>query len=144
MSTNTIERLTTTQVQAEVERFWNAFTNKSTEALTRFYGPESTVFGSSSLRSEPGRLAAARRQREYFHSQASIRVHLGPIEVTMLGDSIAVASYTFQFRAERIAGAMGKTVAEEIRHGRATQVFALDAGGNLRIVHEHLSAVEKS
>lgn len=143
MSTNTIERLTVTQVQAEVERFWNAFTNKSAAILTQFYGPESTVFGSASLRSEPGRLAAARRQREYFHPQASIRVHLGPIEVTVLGETIAVASYTFQFRAERIAGAMGKTLAEEIRNGRATQVFTLDGENKLRIVHEHLSAVEK-
>ena len=143
MPTNATERLTVTQVQAEVERFWNAFTSKSAALLTQFYGPESTVFGSASLRSEPGRLAAARRQREYFHPQASIRVQLGPIEVTMLGESVAVASYTFQFRAERVAGAMGKTVSEEIRNGRATQIFALGDGSNLRIVHEHLSAVEK-
>jgi ketosteroid isomerase-like protein len=38
---------------------------------------------------------------------------------------------------------MGKTAEETIDNGRATQVFALDPSGELRIVHEHLSVPEK-
>jgi ketosteroid isomerase-like protein len=55
----------------------------------------------------------------------------------MLEDSAAVASYTFQFHAVRTT-ATGK-MEENIRHGRATQVFGYDPDGKLRIFHEHFS-----
>lgn len=63
------------------------------------------------------------------------------IEVVMIGDTGAVASYNFQFHANR-AGAMGKTEEEDIKNGRATQVFMLDPDDKLRIVHEHLSSLD--
>jgi ketosteroid isomerase-like protein len=137
-------KITSEQVKAEVGRFWNAFTSKQLEALTDLYAAEATVFGSSATRPEPGRLATARREREYFHPQTTVRVTLGPIDVTLLGDIAAVASYTFQFHASKIKSVLGGSADEEIKHGRASQVFLLDHDGKLRIVHEHLSAVEKA
>jgi len=135
-------KLTQDEVQAEVRRFWSIFAGKSPEGLKGFYAGESSVFGSSSTRAEPGSLAAARRQREYFTPQTTMKVQLGAIEVVMLGESSAVASYTFQFHATKVAGLLGKGQEEDIQQGRATQVFARDVEGKLRIVHEHLSTVD--
>jgi ketosteroid isomerase-like protein len=124
-------------VRAEVGRFWSAFLGKHGEELSGFYASESSVFGSLSHRPEPGRLAAARRIREYFGRLCVLRSHTGPIEVIMLGDSAAVASYIFEFHAEMNATVAGKP--EHILQGRCTQVFALDTDGQLKIFHEHMS-----
>ncbi len=128
------------QIKGEVQRYWSTFTLKDAAQLTDFYSPEATVFGSVTPRSEPGRLAAARREREYFRARTALRAQPGVIDVVILGDSAAVASYTFQFHAQR-ADAAGENIEEDIRNGRATQVFAHDPDGNLRIVHEHFSVV---
>jgi len=126
-------------VRAEVTRFWNAFTTKSLETLEDFYAHESSVFGSLSHRPEPGRLAAKRRQREYFGPDSILRSQLGLVDVVMLSESSAVACYTFQFHATKLA-ASGPRVEEHIGNGRATQVFAVDPGDKkIRIYHEHLS-----
>jgi len=135
-------KVTVDEVQAEVRRFWSVFAGKSPEGLKGFYAGESSVFGSRSTRSEPGSLAAARRQREYFTPQTTMKVQLGAIEVVMLGEEAAVASYTFQFHATKVANLLGKGQEEDIRQGRATQVFTRDVEGKLRIVHEHLSTVD--
>ncbi len=130
--------MTAEQIKTEIGRFWNLFTSKSADGLEDFYAHEASVFGSSATRPEPGRLAATRRKREYFHPQTSVSVILGPVDVLIIGD-VAIASYTFKLHASKVSGAMGKNVNEEIENGRATQVFAADADGRLRIVHEHLS-----
>jgi ketosteroid isomerase-like protein len=124
-------------VRSEVARFWNAFSAKNVEVLEDFYAHESVGFGSSSTRSEPGRLSATRRQREYFASSSPIRAQISQIDVVMVGESAAVASYSFEFHATR-STATGKSE-ENIRNGRATQVFAFDPDGRLRIFHEHFS-----
>lgn len=131
--------LTPETVRAEIARFWNAFTSKSPEILQEFYAHESTCFGSASNRPEPGRLAATRRKREYFNPQSTLRAQIGEVEVLMLGDRAAVASYTFQFHATKVFSAAGKANEEHIHSGRATQVFAVDQEGVPRIVHEHFS-----
>jgi ketosteroid isomerase-like protein len=131
------------QVQAEVARFWSAFTSKSVEALEDFYAHESTVFGTTSSRPEPGRLAAIRRQREYFHPQTTLRVQTSPVDVLMIGEGAAIASYTFQFHASRAKIGVEKSSEEHVIHGRATQIFMIDADGRPRIVHEHLSVIHK-
>ncbi len=132
------------RVRAEVARYWGAFTAKSADAVEGFYLPESTVFSSSASRAEPGRLAATRRKREYFGPQSRVRVQTGFIEVQPIGENAAVASYTFQFHATHVAGALGKTVEENIEHGRATQVYVQQPDGSLCILHEHLSFVAKA
>ena len=71
-----------------------------------------------------------------------MKVQLGAIEVVVLGESAAVASYTFQFHASKVANLLGKAAEEDIQQGRATQVFTRDVEGKLRIVHEHLSTVD--
>lgn len=138
-------KLTTDLIRAEVVRFWKVFCDKDSISLAEFYAPESTVFGSASPRSEPGRLAATRRQREYFGAHSTLKAHTGVIEVLILGDgAAAVADYTFEFSASKVMTALGGVTEESIRHGRATQVFAYDPDGKLRIVHEHLSHVDKT
>lgn len=124
-------------VRSEVTRFWNAFSSKQVEVLEEFYASESVGFGSSSTRSEPGRLSATRRQREYFGSSTPIRTHVSFVDVVMIDELAAIASYTFEFHATRTT-ASGKTE-EHIRNGRATQVFAFATDGRLRIMHEHFS-----
>ncbi len=125
-------------VRNEVARFWNAFSSKDAETLEEFYAHESVGFGSGSTRSEPGRLAATRRKREYFMSSGTIRTQVSPIDVVMVGDNAAVATYTFQFHATRTNSMMGNED-EHIKNGRATQVFGFDQDGNVRIFHEHFS-----
>jgi ketosteroid isomerase-like protein len=123
-------------VRNEVTRFWNAFSSKQVEVLEDFYAPESVGFGSSSTRSEPGRLSATRRQREYFGSSSPIKSVISPVDVVMIDQQAAIASYTFEFQAMRTT-ATGKK--EENLKCRATQVFAFDPDGRLRIMHEHFS-----
>lgn len=139
-----MQKLTADQIRAEVQRFWNAFAGKDAQALAEFYAHESSVFGSSATRSEPGRLAATRRQREYFGAHSTVKATLGVIDVVVLADgAAAVAAYTFQFHASKVMTALGSTAEESIRNGRATQVFAFDPDGKLRIFHEHLSTPDK-
>lgn len=128
-------------VRAEVARFWAAFSAKSAEVVESFYLPEAVVFASTTTRTEPGRLAATRRKREYFHSAALIRVQVGMVDVLPIGDDAAVACYTFKFHAEHVAGALGKNVEENIEHGRVTQVFVRQEDGRLCILHEHISII---
>jgi ketosteroid isomerase-like protein len=142
MNTGT-SSMTVEQVKAEVHRFWNVFMEKAADAHAAFYAPVSSVFSSVTARPEPGRLAAARRQREYFHVASTIRVTIGNIDVVLLGETAAVASYTFEFHATKVAGSFSQTAEEEIKNGRATHVFELDTDGKPRIVHEHLSSVDK-
>jgi ketosteroid isomerase-like protein len=131
--------LTAENVRAEVTRFWNAFTSKSIDALEDFYAHQSSVFGSVSNRPEPGRLAAKRREREYFQAESLLRYQLGNVDVVLLSDASAVACYTFQFHATKLSGS-AKRIEEHIGNGRATQVFAFDpADQKIRIYHEHLS-----
>ena len=136
-------KLTAEQVRGEVLRFWNVFMEKNADALMNFYAPDSSVFSSVSARVEPGRLAAARREREYFHAKSTIRSTTGNVEVIMLGESAAVADYTFTFHATKVGGGMSAASEEDIKQGRATQVFRLDPDGRALIVHEHLSAIDK-
>lgn len=138
-----VAKITPEQVREAVKRFWSIMSSKRADQLAEVYAHESTVFSSTGARPEPGRLAAARRQREYFQPLTTVTTSLGMIEVALLGDSAAVASYTFQFHASRVATAKGGVAEEIIEHGRGTQVFQLDADGNLHIVAEHLSSVDK-
>ncbi|MGB6899553.1 MAG: hypothetical protein WBE12_13215, partial [Candidatus Acidiferrum sp.] len=106
--------------------------------LNDFYGPGSTVFQIAMARSEPGRLGAMRRSREYFSPDTRMELKLSPIDVVLCGSDAGVASYTFQFQATgRDVG--GKRMAEKLETVRATHVMHRDASGKLRIAHEHFS-----
>jgi ketosteroid isomerase-like protein len=133
-------RVTQDQVRAEVSRFWNLFVSKSPALLEDFYAADATVFATSSRRAEPGRLAVARRRREYFDRQTSVRVQVGDVEVQLIDEFGAIASYTFQFHASRVTKGLGNSIEERLSPGRATQVFVVDSENQLRILHEHFSA----
>lgn len=124
-------------IRAEVAQFWNAFSSKDAARLEEFYAHESVGFGSVSTRSEPGRLAATRRKREYFANSGVIRTQVSLIDVVMLSEHAGIACYTFQFHAMRTSSAGNQD--EHITNGRATQVFGFDPDGNIRIYHEHFS-----
>jgi ketosteroid isomerase-like protein len=136
-------KLTAEQIRGEVLRFWNVFMEKNADALMNFYAPDSSVFSSISSRVEPGRLAAARRQREYFHAKSTVRSTTGNVEVILVSDTAAVANYNFTFHATKVAAGAGGSAEEDIKQGRATQVFRLEPDGKVLIVHEHLSSVDK-
>jgi ketosteroid isomerase-like protein len=128
------------QVRDEVRRLWSAFGAKDSRTLQRFYAAGATVFNSSSSRQELGAVSAARRNREYFQAQTTIRVRIGDIHVDLIGEhgDVAVASYVFQFHARNMVTASG-VVDEDIQLGRATHVFTRGEDGGLQVLHEHLS-----
>src|SRR5580692_12346507 len=130
-------KLTADDVRKAVELFWATFLAKSEEELNDFYAPGSTVFQVAMARSEPGRLGAMRRSREYFRPDTRMDLKLGPIEIAMIGADAAVATYTFQFEATGRDLGGGKRVEEKLEIVRATHVFQRDAKGKLLIVHEH-------
>jgi hypothetical protein len=123
-----VAKLTAEDVRRAIELFWSTFLAKSEEELNDFYAP----------RSEPGRLGAMRRSREYFSPDTRMELKLSPIDVVMCGNDAGVASYTFQFQATgRDVG--GKRMAEKLETVRATHVMHRDASGKVRIAHEHFS-----
>jgi ketosteroid isomerase-like protein len=131
-------RLTAEDVRKAIQLFWTTFLAKSEQQLNDFYSAESTVFQIAMGRSEPGRLGAMRRAREYFNSDTRMDLKLSPIDVVLCGTDTDVASYTFQFQASgRDVG--GKRIAEKLETVRATHVMHRDGSGKLRIAHEHFS-----
>jgi ketosteroid isomerase-like protein len=132
------EKVTADDVRKAVERFWAAFLAKSEEELNDFYGSGSTVFQVAMGRSEPGRLGAMRRSREYFSPDTRMELRLSPIDVVLCGAEAGIASYTFQFQATG-RDIAGKRTEEKLEIVRATHVMHRDASGKLRIAHEHFS-----
>jgi ketosteroid isomerase-like protein len=131
-------KLTADDVRKAVELFWAAFLAKSENELNDFYAMGSTVFQVAMGRSEPGRLGAMRRSREYFNPDTRMELKLSPIDVVMCGDDAGIASYTFQFQATG-RDLAGKRTEEKLDTVRATHVMHRDASGKLRIAHEHFS-----
>lgn len=134
-----LEKLTAEDVRKAVQLFWSTFLAKSEEELNNFYASGSTAFQIAMARSEPGRLAAMRRSREYFNADTRMELKLSPIDVVMCGDDAAVASYTFQFQATGRELGGGKRAEEKLETVRATHVLHRDGSGKLKIAHEHFS-----
>jgi ketosteroid isomerase-like protein len=132
-------KLTAEDIRKGVELFWSTFLSKAEDELNNFYAPGSTVFQIAMARSEPGRLGAMRRSREYFKPDTRMELKLSPIDVAMCGEDAGVASYTFQFQATGRDLGGGKRAEEKLETVRATHVLHRDASGKLRIAHEHFS-----
>jgi ketosteroid isomerase-like protein len=132
-------KLTADDVRKTIELFWTTFLAKSEEALSDFYSPTSTVFQIAMARSEPGRLGAMRRSREYFKPETRMELKLSPIDIVLCGNDAGVASYTFQFQATGRDLGSGKRAEEKLETVRATHVLHRDSSGKLRIAHEHFS-----
>lgn len=126
-----------------MRRVWELFASKKIDQWQSFYADVTSVFGTASKRPEPARLAVLRRQREYLTSVTKVVVHVGKVDVEIIGPDCAVAAYTMQLDAEQIArlsAAGQKDHQEHLENARVTHVFQRDSDGRLRIVHEHISA----
>jgi ketosteroid isomerase-like protein len=134
-----LEKVTNEEVRKAVELFWSTFMAKSEDLLHSYYAPGSTVFQIAMGRSEPGRLGAMRRSREYFGLDTRMELKLGPIDVVLIGGDAGVASYTFSFQATGRDVGGGKRGEEKLDLVRATHVFQRDAQGKMHILHEHFS-----
>lgn len=133
-----MERISPDQVRAHVEKFWHILSGRSREPFEEMYAPEATVISGKAKKSERPQLSITRRKREIAEQPREASVELGPIDVEVLGDDVAIASYTYTFL--RIRKRDGGEVRRHTRYGRATHVFQRSARGTLLIVHEHLSA----
>jgi ketosteroid isomerase-like protein len=140
---NSTHNLTASEVESAVRRVWELFASKKIDQWQSFYADVASVFGTASKRPEPARLVVLRRQREYLTNATKVRVHVGKVDVEVIGPDCAVAAYTMQLDAEQIAklSAAGQREHEEhLETARVTHVFQRDSDGSLRIVHEHISA----
>ena len=136
------KELSVSSVRDLVRDFWRALLHKNAQTLRDFYSDESLVFGSHTDRAEAGIVAASRRAIEYFGQQMELQGQVGTVAVQLINDQTAIASYTFNFSATESGHQRpAATTYEQIRQGRATQVFAPDRTGATRIIHEHFSLV---
>ncbi len=135
--------ISTAQVEAAVRRYWRVLMEKTAGEMENFYSYDSTVFNPFSPRTEPGRVSATRKEREYFTPQTTFHAEItGHIEVQLLSETIAVASYPFRWTAKNMeVSVLARKFDKAVRDGRATQVFVLGQDGSLRIVTEHLSDI---
>ncbi|MBV9087188.1 MAG: nuclear transport factor 2 family protein [Acidobacteria bacterium] len=132
-----MDTLSAEQVRLHVMQFWKAFNTGSIELLSDLYSPHASVFSPGADRFEPGRVAAIRRRREY--ATAKVEAHPRQIEVTLIGEHAAIAYYNFTSQVTGMTTDVAEARNYTIQHGRASQVFALESDGKLRIIHEHLS-----
>jgi hypothetical protein len=139
----TTVKISTSQVEDAVQRYWRVLMEKAFGEMEKFYSYDSVVFNPFSQRTEPGRVSAARKEREYYTPQTTFRAEItNRINVQVLTDKIAVASYSFRWTASNMEQKLlNKKFDKAVRDGRATQVFVLAPEGNLLIVNEHLSDI---
>jgi len=140
--------ISSAEVRAEVQKFWNILCGRSKERLEDLYSPSAIVFTGKAKRSERGALTAVRRMRQFVGADSTASAELDPIEVQIAGPDVAIASYTYRFHSSK-TGKDGSREQRNTLYGRSTQIFQRDDRGALRIVHEHLSsaappAVEKA
>ena len=135
--------ITASDIESAVHSYWRVLMEKSVGEMGNFYSYDSTVFNPFSPRAESGRVSAARKEREYYAPNTIFRAEItGPIQIHILADQIAVASYTFRWYARNMEEEiLSKRFDKSVRDGRATQVFVLSPEGELRIVSEHLSDI---
>ena|SRR5260221_14511656 len=134
-----METISPEEVRTVVRRFWTIFGGKAKDKFEEMYFPGATVFSSTAPRTEPGRLMVARRMRKFFDLPISFNTNLDTIEVQIVGDRTAIATYVYIFQATE-KNRDGSRTRRTTPFARATQVFQRDEDGTLRIIHEHLSS----
>lgn len=97
-----MEAISAEQVRAAVRSYWEALAKKSKQELADFYAPDAIVFMADTRRNEPARLMIERRNREFFDAQGSAGAEVGDIDVHIPGPEVAIATYSYHFRAVRI------------------------------------------
>lgn len=134
-----LSSITPDQVRAEIQKFWQIMCGKSGEKLDDLYDPSALILTGKARQPEAANVALARRARQISAPGSDSAAELGAVEVQIAEPGVAIASYTYRFHQTR-SGDGGKLQKRHTLYGRATQVFQVDKGGSLRIVHEHLSA----
>lgn len=127
------------EVRDRVRAFWQAYGRQSKTEFEQFYFPEATVLEFDGRRIEPGRLMVVRRVRELFPKMSAVTAELGVIDVQIIEPDLAVACYGYHYRVVR-AMPNGKRYESDVPQARVTHVFKRDDQGQLRIIHEHMSA----
>lgn len=137
-------KITAERVQAFVHEYWRVLMDKTPGALEKLYRYDSTVFNPFEHRTESGRVSATRKEREYFEHKITFRAEVtSPVDVFLLSDDVAVATYTFRWEASGMVdtSSAGKQFKKSLRNGRATEVITLDFEGRMCIVHQHHSDI---
>jgi ketosteroid isomerase-like protein len=130
-------------VNLRVREFWNILTGESRSKFEDLYSSDAIVFMGRAKRSEPAKLAAARRMRQLADATSNAAAEIGSVDVQIAGTDVAIATYTYKFQSSK-AQSDGSRTRQHTLFGRATQIFQLDPNGVLRIVHEHLSSASPS
>jgi hypothetical protein len=135
-----VTKITADRAVAFVQEYWKLLTDK-TPGVEQVYTYDAKIFNPFEQRPESGRVSAARKEREYFENKTTFRPEItSPIEVYLLADNVAVATYSFRWEATGMLTA-GKRFKKSLRNGRATDVITLDFEGQLRFVHQHHSDI---
>jgi ketosteroid isomerase-like protein len=127
------------QVRAQIDKFWQIMCGKPAGRLEDLYSPAALLLTGKARRPESATVALARRARQIAAPGTHAEAELGLVEIELPEPSLAIASYTYKFHHTR-PGEDGSLRQRHTLFGRATQIFRLEEGGALRIVHEHLSA----
>lgn len=138
-----MDRILPEQVQQQVLKFWRSLNCESPGGTEGLYSSTATVFTGRARHSEPASLVVVRRTRQSASRTAGSHVEIGSIGLQIVGNLIAIASYTYQVHGLGLKDEGGQ-VQFNTFPGRATQIFHLDAAGVPRVIHEHLSAAGPS
>jgi hypothetical protein len=108
--------LTRAEVESFLHQYWNNLASKKVQAHEDSFAPNSFIFGSSSKRVEPARLALLRRQREYMNESTRITAQMTNLQMEFIGTDAAVAAYNLQFEVDKriVTDAGGQKTAESI------------------------------
>src|SRR5271155_3454924 len=139
MLENTMDRILPEQIQRQVLKFWRSLNCESPGGTEGLYSSTATIFTGKARHSEPASLVVVRRARQSASRTPGSHVEVGSIGLQIVGNSIAIASYTYQVHGLALKDEGGQ-VQFNTFPGRATQIFHLDAAAVPRVVHEHLSA----
>ncbi len=135
-----VPKITADRVQAFVQQYWQSLSDKK-PGVENVYTYDAKIFNPFEQRPESGRVSAARKEREYFEHKTTFHaVITSPIEVSLLADNVALATYSFRWEATGMLTG-GKRFNKSLRNGRATDVITLDFEGRLRFVHQHHSDI---
>ena len=135
-----VTKITADRVQAFVQQYWQLLSDKK-PGVENVYTYDAKIFNPFEQRPESGRVSAARKEREYFEHKTAFHAEItSPIDVSVLADNVALATYSFRWEANGILTG-GKRFNKSLRNGRATDVITLDFEGRLRFVHQHHSDI---
>jgi ketosteroid isomerase-like protein len=132
--------ITVAQVESQVHQGWKAYSDRSARLTEDLYFSNATIFSANSRQCETAQAVLERRLREFRENRSGMKVDLGRINVQIVGDA-AVAAYPYHFSGYKISQD-GSAYALDVPYCLGTAVMQLDKSGCLRVLHEHLSAVE--